>query len=60
MTPEEAAVAAKREKEQMLLAGSMGGIACFGGVLFWALNQMDRSGRRRVLRQQAGERIDWP
>ena len=44
----------------MLLAGSMGAIACFGGVLFWALNQMDRTGRRRDLRQRAEERIDWP
>ncbi len=43
----------------MLLAASMGGVACVGSLVFWVLNQMDKSGRRQTLRRQQGEYVDW-
>jgi hypothetical protein len=43
----------------MLLAASMGGVACVGSLVFWVLNQMDKSGRERAFRRQQGEYSDW-
>jgi hypothetical protein len=36
-------------------------VACFGGVVFWLLNQADARGRKQaLLRRRQGEYVDWP
>jgi hypothetical protein len=45
MTPEEAAVAARAREEKMVyLTGGI--VAGIGGLVFWGLNSLERSGRR--------------
>lgn len=60
MTPEEAAVAAKREKENTVLVVSLGAAACVGAVLFWGLNLMNSTAAKQARQQRFGERVDWP
>jgi hypothetical protein len=46
MTPEEAAVAARAREEKMVYLTGGGIVAGIGGLVFWGLNSLERSGRR--------------
>ena len=46
MTPEEAAVAARAREEKLVYIAGGGIVAGIGGLVFWGLNNLERSGRR--------------
>ena len=46
MTPEEAAVAARAREEKLVYIAAGGIVAGIGGLVFWGLNSLERSGRR--------------
>ena len=46
MTPEEAAVAARAQQERLVYITGGGIVAGIGGLVFWGLNNLERSGRR--------------
>ena len=46
MTPEEAAVAARAREERLVYIYGGGIVAGIGGLVFWGLNNLERSGRR--------------
>ena len=46
MTPEEAAVAARAREEKLVYVTAGGIVVGIGGLVFWGLNNLERSGRR--------------
>jgi hypothetical protein len=46
VTPEEAAVAARAQQERLVYIYGGGIVAGIGGLVFWGLNNLERSGRR--------------